>query len=206
LRYPDGYSFTYTLLHNRLMGLCHGLLRAYEAAPPTRDGQMTALSVILLCDCSVEIAIHHRIEQSLPPREIAAPLRQVFRVVRAALLRQRPPVRRLEELGLILNVIVDWTAEPWRSVRDLHDLRNALAHYEASPLSSDHPDSDVFPRRRQLQPLAERLGTAEQITGADGWLGAFLNPVCARWAYDTADTALRQIDRGPLDLNLRFNG
>ena len=208
------YLFSYTLLHNRLMGYCHLLLKEYEAAGEQetlgvtaggRDPAMKALSVILHADTTVEIAINHRIETCLPSRVIASPLREVFRQVRTAMWRRHPPLERLAELGRILAVEPDWRkAEPWPSVGLLHALRNALAHYEAGPVASNHPEADIFPRRAQLEPLAQRIGTRDRL--AHGWLAAFLNPVCARWSYDTADAALKELGRrgGPWDKALRF--
>ena len=198
------YSSSYVLLHNRLMGFCQGLLKQGDDSRDERGLSMAAMSVIILADAAVEIAIHHRIESSLPPREITFPLRPVFRIVREALWKRRPPLGRLAELGRILGVAVDLGEEPWRSVADLHRIRNALAHYEAGPMSSDIPDADVFPRRAELEPIAARIGTLDRVR--TGWLCAFLNPTCAQWAYDSADRALREIDKGPLNLVLHFNG
>ena len=200
------YTSSYTLLHNRLAGFCQRLVKGPDDADDARGLSMTAMSVIILADAAVEIAIHYRIEKSLPPREIAFPLRPVFRVVREALWKRRPPLARLAELGKVLGVPVVLDQEPWRSVGDLHRIRNALAHSEAGPLSSNHPESEVFPRRAELEPIAARLGTLDHAKGEGGWLGAFLNPTCAQWAYDTADRALREIDKGPLNLLLRFDG
>ncbi len=162
----------------------------------------TALGVIILADASLEIGIHHKIEKALPPREIAAPLRQLFAFVRRSLWKRKPPLGKLDELARILDIEVDWKGEPWRSARDLHDVRNALAHFEADALSSDHPDADIFPRRQQLEPIATRIGTADKIRF--GWLAAFLNPTCATWAYETAHSALKELDSDKWNLALRF--
>ena len=53
-----------------------------------------------------------------------------------------------------------------------------------------------------------RYGLVTNPGGADAttWLEAFLNPTCARWAYDTAHKALHELDTGPLNLHLRFDG
>lgn len=195
------------MLHNRLLGFCQRLVKqGDDGRDDPRELSMTAMSVIILTDAAVEIAIHYRIEKSLPPREIAFPLRPVFRLVRETLWKRRPPLNRLRDLGKMLGVEVELTQEPWRSVGDLHRIRNALAHYEAGPLSSDHPEAEVFPRRAELEPVAERLGTLDRATGDGGWLASFLNPTCAQWAYDTADRAVREIDKGPLNLLLHFDG
>lgn len=189
------------------MGYCHGLVKqCTEAVADRQQSSMAAMSVIILADAAVEIAINHRIETSLPSRVIAFPLRPVFRLVRRTLGRQKPPLKKLQELGQLLGVSVKLDLEPWQSVGQLHLVRNALTHYEAGPLASTHPEADVFPQRAQLEPIAVKLGTLDRTKGEDGWLGAFLNPSCAQWAFDTADRALREIDSGPLKLALRFDG
>jgi len=196
------FSYHYTLLHNRLMGLCRQLVEQCEANPEGSDCGVTALGAIVLAATCVEIATNNRIEKSLPPRDIVPPLRAWVRFTRRQLYR-RPLLIRLEEIGRILGVIVDLKQPPWRAVRQLRDVRNVLVHYEAGPLSSTHPDTDLFPQRGTLEPFAKELGTLE---GATTWLEAFLNPTCARWAYDTADKALHELDTGPLNLHLRFDG
>jgi hypothetical protein len=202
------FVWDYTLLHNRLIGFCMRLEKECRAQvePDSRGLWISALGVIILADASLEIGIHHKIETSLPPREIADPLRSLFRFVRLSLWKRKPPLGKLEELARILGVSVDWKAEPWRSARDLHTLRNALAHFEADAMSSDHPDAELFPRRSQLEPIAQRIGTADRIT--NGWLTAFLNPICATWAYNAADAALRELDErpGPWNVALSFYG
>jgi hypothetical protein len=173
-----------------------------KPADDERGLSISALGVIILADASLEIGIHHKIEKALPPREISPPLRQLFHFVRRSLWKRKPPLGKLDELARILAISVDWKAEPWRSARGLHEVRNALAHFEADALSSDHPDADLFPRRPQLEPIAIEIGTADKIR--KGWLAAFLNPICATWSYNTAHAALKELDSERWNIGLRF--
>jgi len=200
------FVHSYTLLHNRLFGLCRQLVQQCGGTgAESRDVGASALGVIVLADASVEIPIHHRIEKGLPPREIAPPLREIFRITRESLLKRRAPLDRLKELAKILNLTIAWDEEPWRSASDLHAIRNALAHYESRPVISNHPDTDTFPGRARLLPIAQRIGTADKL-GAAGWLELFLNQTCANWACDTADRVLRELDSSAWSLTLHFGG
>jgi hypothetical protein len=196
---------SYTLLHNRLYGLCRQLAQQCGGTgPEAGDIGASALGVIVLADASVEIAIHHRIEKGLPPREIAPPLREVFRITRESLLKRRPPLDRLKELAKILNLTIRWDEEPWLSAGDLHAIRNALAHYESRPVYSTHPETETFPGRTRLLPIAQRIGTADK-RGPGVWLELFLNPTCAAWACDTADKVLKELDSSVWNLTLHFS-
>lgn len=201
---PPVFVHSYTLLHNRLLGLCRELEERCGRGSAGGDSGATALGAVVVADACIEIAIHHRIEKSLPPREIAPPIREVLRITRAALLKRRPPLARLQELGRILGLAVRWDEEPWRSATDLHDIRNALAHFESGPVASTHPEAETFPRRAQLEPIARRIGTLGDTQAVGSWLELFLNPKCAAWACDTADKALRELDSSSWDLSLRF--
>jgi len=201
---PPVFVHSYSLLHNRLLGLCRQLAQSVEGGPGIGDIGPTAHGAILVADACVEIAIHHRIETSLPPREIAPPLREVFRITRESLLKRRPPLRRMKELARILGLTIRWDEEPWRSASDLHDVRNALAHYESGPVSSTHPETDTFPRRDQLLPIANRIGTAAMVGAGGSWLELFLNPTCAAWACNTADRVLRELDSSTWNLHVTF--
>jgi len=198
--------YSYTLLHNRLMGPCERMVAESEQAPrPGHDIGTFAFAAIVLADAAIEIAIHHKIETSLPrPEQTPSELVEVIRIARQAILKRLPPLNRLRELGRILNVQGSWETGPWSLVSDLHEVRNALAHYEAGPVISDHPEAITFPRRAQLEPIAKRLGTMARYHTNGVWLEVFLNPVCARWAYTTADKALRELDSKMWQMALHF--
>src|SRR6266571_1130037 len=185
----------YTLLHNRLLGLVRQLADSTDAEVQEgqrRDTGVWALGVIALADTAVEIAINYRVEKAFPPGSMMPDYWPVHQFAFERLGKTRPPLERLKALTRMRRETPNWDDEPWASVRDLHTVRNALMHYESGPVRSN--DVMTFPNADRLQPIARRLGTLVRYESGGTWLEAFLNPKVARWAYDTADQAVRLLD------------
>ena len=196
-----GYiGYDYTLLHNRLLGLCRRL--ADEAGKDdSRDRGVAALGAIVLADVAAEAAINHLVEVTFPPvdlRKRPEPQAWLHRMAHAHVTQFRPPRQRLKALAELFGLSLSWEAdEPWRSLGDLHELRNALVHYPSTPVKSTSPSTETFPRRRHLEPIARRLGTFSKFEAGGTWLDVFLNEQCARWACDTANAVLKALDSPP---------
>ncbi len=96
-------------------------------------------------------------------------------------MKLRPPLARLEKLAGLFKLSVDWSAdEPWVSVRDLHEIRNSLAHYPSGPVPSSSPETETFPNRPKLEPIGRKLGTLKKLSDGGTWLEVFFEPdVCA---------------------------
>jgi len=188
---------SYTLLHNRLMGLVQRLADDTDAMVQGKqqgDPGVWALGAIALADTAVEIAINHTVETAFPPHSMMPEHWPVHQFAFEHLGKTRPPLDRLKALTRMQRRSPNWNDEPWASVRDLHTVRNALMHYESRPVRSTDPTVTTFPNAEKLRPIAQRLGTLVLYEGGGTWLEVFLNLTVARWAYETADRATRLLN------------
>ena len=94
-----------------------------------------------------------------------------------------------------MGLTVDSDAEPWRSMPELFDLRNALVHYDARPVHTSF-QGNLF-ERPKLQALARRLALYSIFERGGTWLDVFLNRPCADWAVATTEAVLQALDSSP---------
>jgi len=186
---------SYARLHGDLAYLAR---RLRDETPPLADPpnrEASALGAIILAAAAVETAINHSVERTFPPRGLAQDKLPIQHLARERVDTEKPPFKKLKLLAYAMRLTMDWESEPWRSLPELSRLRNALVHYDASPVRTsekgtlfEHKDLKVLARRLDLWKLHERGAT---------WLEGFLNRPCAEWAVSTSDAVLRSLDRSP---------
>ena len=204
---PGITSYSFTLLHNRLIGLVHELADQ-ASSDSAKDTGVTALAVITLADAVIEMAINATIETTFLPQDIRkgqeSHVAWRHQTAHERLMTLRPPLDRLKKLAGLFALSVDWSAdEPWVSAKELHEVRNSLAHYRSGPVQSSNPKTETFPNRSRLEPIAKKLGTWRKLTDGGTWLEMFLDPTCAQWAYETADGVLRTLESSDWNKILR---
>ena len=205
---PGIVTYSYTLLHNRLLGLCDDLVGEVEASEQgnaqIHDPGARALGAIVLADTAIEIGINHLTEIAFPPRGMMPTHWPVFQFAFERLHRSLRPYERLKALAAMMRISQAWDEEPWLSLRDLHLIRNALQHYEAAPVRASDPGLKTFPNEERLRPIAQRLGTWSRYETGGTWLEAFLNALVARWAHNTAQEILHTIRADPWRRGIPF--
>ena len=205
---PGIVSYSYTLLHNRLLGLCDDLVVEVEASErgnaQIRDAGARALGAIVLADAAIEIGINHLAETAFPPRGMMPAHWPVHQFAFERLHRSLRPYERLKAVAAMMRLSPAWKAEPWESLRDLHAIRNALQHYEAAPVKASDPGVKTFPNEERLRPVAERFDTWSRYEAGGTWLEVFLNALVARWAHSTAREVLHTIRTGPWARGIPF--
>jgi hypothetical protein len=161
--------------------------------PPNREP--TALGAVILAAAAVEAAVNHSVERTFPPRDFALAKLPIQHLARERVDRERPPFKKLKLLAFAMEVTVEWDAEPWRSLPELSQLRNALVHFDASPVRTS--EKGTLFEHKHLRELARRLDLWRLHERGATWLEVFLNRPCADWAVRSADAVLRSLDSPP---------
>ena len=185
---------TYTLLHSHLIGLAEDLLKAVAPRSGTPRLEKEALGVIILGMAAVEAAVSNAIERSFIPGGLKERAPMTW-LARERISDGRSAKDRLKLLAIGKGVSIDWGLDPWMSLSDLKNLRNALVHFDSNPVLEDN--TALFPPSH-LIPLAKRLklwDIHEQKGGT--WLDTFLNEDSALWAFETCRAVLAALDSPP---------
>ena len=195
---PGVTAYTYTLLHNRLLGLCDDLAADVEAAERGEvrgaDPGARALGAIILAHAAIDAGVNHLAETAFPPRGMM-PAHWPVHAFAFERLHWLNAGRRLRVLATMLRVPPTWEAEPWvASLRDHRVVRNALQHNQGGPVRASDGLA-TFPD--ELRVVAKRLGTWARYESGGTWLEAFLNATVARWAHRTAREVLHAIRAEP---------
>lgn len=187
-------TYTYTLLHNHLIGMAREFRDHTLPRDETPKMELSALGAVLLAATAVEASLNYAVERSFPPTDIIKDQQPVLWLAKDRIEVEGKINERLKLLAYARGIAIDWHNDPWLSLANLFQLRNALVHYKSRPVMTSTGAIFDF---EHLRPRASRLGIWEVHQRGGTWLDVFLNRDCAEWAVTTAEAILNAFDNEP---------
>ena len=182
-------SESYVRMHVILAGLCRNLT---ELVHPQRGDHFAAAGIVILADAGVEAAINHVVEAAFRHADILEKRTgaSIVNVAYQAVTDTEPPLQRLKILAGVHGFPLDLGSEPWQSARDLHTIRNALAHFSGQPVASNYQESHA---PSKVADIVRRRGWKEPHHG-ESWLDALITAGLGNWATETLKAVIEKLE------------